>query len=192
METLKLADALEKEKAKIAQAARAGKIFICPTDTLYVIGCDASSQASVNTINHAKGEPAGKAFQLIVPSLEWVKANASVSEANFSLMKSMLPGPYTFILKSKRGGAAPRSVISEGGTIGICIPKHKFTDIIRELGMLFATTTLKEPWEEPVHSLEQVPEKMRAAADFAVDAGKIDGHPSRVFDLTGEETKILR
>jgi tRNA threonylcarbamoyl adenosine modification protein (Sua5/YciO/YrdC/YwlC family) len=192
MKIITLSDALGCEREEVASGIRAGRIFIYPTDTVYGIGCDAANESSVNRINAAKSRPPGKTFSFIAPSLEWIRKNTTVSEVNFGLMKAMLPGPYTFIIRVKRGGEVPKTVVSAEGTVGVRIPRHRFADFVRGLGVLFIATSVNVSGDEPATSLEAVPEKIKASADAAVDAGVLDDNPSRVFDCTTDNVKVLR
>jgi len=187
MKTVKLKKALKSEEVK--KAILEGKIFIYPTDTLYGIGCNAENAESVKKIIKAKGREEDKPFSVIVPSREWISGHTKISKENEKFIDVLFPGPYTIILKAKE--RIPY-VVSKEFSIGIRLPKHEFCDIIRSLNVLFVTTSVNISEEQPVFSVKDIPKQIKEIADYAIDAGRIEGRSSRVFDIRTNELKIAR
>lgn len=192
MRVIKLSQATGKSpvRKEVIEAMRKGDIFIYPTDTIYGIGCNAGEAESVRKIADAKGRDSGKQFSVIAPGKEWIWKNASLSAANKKLADSMLPGPYTIIVKAKPG--APRAVVSSEKSIGVRIPSHPISRIVGEAGIPFVTTSVNISGEEHICSVSDIPEKIKAVAGWVIDAGRICGLASRVFDLRTDDVKILR
>lgn len=192
MRVIKLSQATGKSpvRKEVIEAMRKGDIFIYPTDTIYGIGCDAGKAESVKMIADAKGRDSVKQFSVIAPGKEWIWKNASLSAMNRNLADSMLPGPYTFIVKAKPG--APRAVVSGEKSLGVRIPSHPISDIVEEAGTPFVTTSVNISGQEHACSVNEIPDKIKGIADWIIDAGKIGGLPSRVFDLRTDDVKILR
>ncbi|MBN2101966.1 MAG: threonylcarbamoyl-AMP synthase [Candidatus Aenigmarchaeota archaeon] len=190
MEIIRLSDALGSKKDYIIESVKAGKVFVYPTDTVYGIGCDANNSGSVSRIKNAKGRDPGKPMSVIAPSFDWIEENATGTKENLAFVKSLLPGPYTVILKATP--SAPKELVSLQKTIGIRIPLNKFTDLVRTTGIPFVTTSANLSGEEPIKKISELPEDIKALTDIAIDAGEIDGLPSRVFDLSGKEVNIVR
>jgi len=193
METIRFRDALNNPKIRsvLVNHIKAGKVFVYPTDTIYGIGCNAEIEACVEKIRQAKGRPSDKNFSVIAPGKSWIWKVADLSKINMSFADSLLPGPYTIIVKARHG--APESVVSaEQKTIGIRLPKCDFAGLIAEAGVPFVTTSVNLSGGEPITKVSDIPESMRYAIDFCIDAGKISGLPSRVFDLTTDDIKIRR
>lgn len=192
MRVIKLSQAVRKSpvRKELIEAMRKGEIFVYPTDTIYGIGCNAEKAESVRKIADAKGRESGKQFSVIAPGKEWIWKNASLSAANKKLADNMLPGPYTFIMKAKPG--APRAVVSSEKSMGVRIPTHQISKIVEDAGIPFVTTSVNVSGEEHACSVNEIPEKMKGIADWVIDAGKIGGLASRVFDLRTDDVKILR
>ena len=192
MNVVKLSEVIKKPdiRAEIIPVMRKGDIFVYPTDTIYGIGCNAEIAASVKKISDAKGRKEGKSFSVIAPGKEWIWANSIISEANKKFIDTIFPGPYTVVVKAGRN--APKSAISEEKTIGVRFPKHPFVDIISEAGVPFVTTSVNISGNEPAARIEDIPPDIEKIVDWVIDAGKITGHSSRIFDLTTDEIKILR
>lgn len=112
--------------AAIVQAAqhlRAGELVAFPTETVYGLGADASSDAAVAKIFAAKGRPADHPLIVHLASAAQVANYASAVPAFAQrLMDAFWPGPLTVILPRKPGVAAAAA----GGqdSIGLRCPAH--------------------------------------------------------------------
>lgn len=110
----------------IAEAARriqAGDLVGFPTETVYGLGADASSDAAVAGIFAAKGRPADHPLIVHVADAAQVSDYASsVPPFAERLTKAFWPGPLTVILPRKQGVAAAAA----GGqdSIGLRCPSH--------------------------------------------------------------------
>lgn len=167
-----------------------GYVFIYPTDTVYGLGCNAGIREGRERIANAKGrEGQDKPFSVIVPSFDWIYENCILPKVNAELIEQLLPGPYTIVLRTRL--RIPH-VVSKEGTIGIRIPRNRFTDFVRKQGILFITTSANLKGGEPVKNIKEVPGPIGEIADFAIDSGTLDNPDSRVFDFTKEKIEILR
>ena len=112
--------------AAIAQAARhlhAGQLVAFPTETVYGLGADASSDAAVAQIFAAKGRPADHPLIVHVASAAQVADYASsVPLFAHALITAFWPGPLTVILPRRPGVAAAAA----GGqdSVGLRCPAH--------------------------------------------------------------------
>ena len=110
----------------IAEAARriqAGALVGFPTETVYGLGADASSDQAVAGIFAAKGRPAEHPLIVHVAEAAQVPDYASSVPAFAArLMKAFWPGPLTVILPRREGIAAAAA----GGqdSIGLRCPAH--------------------------------------------------------------------
>ncbi|WP_431099452.1 L-threonylcarbamoyladenylate synthase [Polaromonas aquatica] len=110
----------------ILEAARriqAGGLVGFPTETVYGLGADASSDKAVAGIFEAKGRPSDHPLIVHVADAVQVEAYASsVPPFAARLMKAFWPGPLTVILPRKPGVAAAAA----GGqdSIGLRCPSH--------------------------------------------------------------------
>jgi L-threonylcarbamoyladenylate synthase len=110
----------------ILEAARriqAGGLVGFPTETVYGLGADASSDKAVAGIFDAKGRPSDHPLIVHVADAAHVAAYASsVPPFAARLMKAFWPGPLTLILPRKEGVAAAAA----GGqdSIGLRCPSH--------------------------------------------------------------------
>jgi L-threonylcarbamoyladenylate synthase len=109
--------------AACARSISAGELIAFPTETVYGLGADASSDSAVAKIFAAKGRPADHPLIVHVHSAQQVSHFASqVPDFAQQLIDAFWPGPLTVILPRKEGIATA----SAGGqaSIGLRCPSH--------------------------------------------------------------------
>jgi L-threonylcarbamoyladenylate synthase len=109
--------------AQCADLIQAGKLLAFPTETVYGLGADATSDAAVAQIFVAKGRPADHPLIVHVASADQVQVfAASVPAFAQKLMDAFWPGPLTIIVPRKDSVASA----SAGGqnSIGLRCPAH--------------------------------------------------------------------
>jgi len=180
---------------KIVELLQHGGVIIYPTDTVYGMGCDITKARAVERVARIKGiKPEKAKFAFICSDLSHLSDFARhVDNNTFKLMKSYLPGPYTFILSASN--QVPKSIKHHRKTVGIRIPANNIIlEIVRQLGNPILTTSLKE--EDQILEYPTDPELIYEEYGYLVDA-VIDGGyggmvPSTVIDCSGEEPVIIR
>lgn len=106
-----------------ARCIQAGDLVGFPTETVYGLGADASSDAAVAGVFAAKGRPADHPLIVHVAEAAQVKDyTSSVPPFAERLMQAFWPGPLTVILPRRAGVAAAAA----GGqdSIGLRCPSH--------------------------------------------------------------------
>lgn len=117
--------------AQIVSALRDGAIMLYPTDTVYAIGCDLMSKSAVQKVRHLKQMSNDKPLTFLCSSLSNIAEYAIVSNANYRTMKSLVPGPFTFILPATK--LVPKLVLNpKRKTTGIRVPDHGVSQTLIE------------------------------------------------------------
>jgi L-threonylcarbamoyladenylate synthase len=170
-----------------AEVLLAGGLVVYPTDTLYGIGCDATSEEAVSRIRKAKGRDAAKPLSIIVFDLAAVEALCVTSAKQRQILSELLPGPYTFILKLKTSMPC-----SPDGTIGIRVPEHIFMrQVSREIKRPIVSTSANLSGEKEPAEAGDIAREIAEAADLIIDGGKCKyAQGSTVIDLI--HSKVLR
>ncbi len=118
-----LAGSAPESLAQAARALRAGELVGLPTETVYGLGADASSDSAVAKVFAAKGRPSNHPLIVHVADATGVDYFAQgVPDFARQLIQTFWPGPLTLILKRKpEVGAA-----AAGGqdSIGLRCPAH--------------------------------------------------------------------
>ncbi|MFH1784945.1 MAG: L-threonylcarbamoyladenylate synthase [Candidatus Micrarchaeota archaeon] len=164
-----------------------GKILIYPTDTVYGIGCDATSEKAVAKVYKIKKIAKEKPLSVIVADMDMVKEYCKLNKEQEETIRKKLPGPYTFLLKKKKEIASSR-----GNKLGIRIPEDEFCIFLcKRFGKPIVTTSANITKQKPAHRLDEVDKKVLESSNLAVDGGETKyKRPSAIIDLV--EGKKIR
>ena len=119
---------LNPQPRLIKQAAdiiRSGGIIIYPTDTIYGLGCDINQPKAIEKICQLKNIDSRKAqFSFICKDLSHMSDyTKSIDTPLYRILKSHLPGPFTFILPASK--QVPKILQSKKSTIGLRVPDNE-------------------------------------------------------------------
>jgi tRNA threonylcarbamoyl adenosine modification protein (Sua5/YciO/YrdC/YwlC family) len=177
----------------IIQCLQSGGVIIYPTDTIYGLGCDIFQQKAIQRICRIKQvDPKKINFSFICYDLsDLSQYTKSISTPLYRILKTCLPGPYTFILPA--GKEVPKILKSKKNTVGIRVPDNLIArTIVKELGHPILSTTLPGNMVEEYTDPEIIYEKFKDLADIIVDGGIGGMVPSTVIDCTGPEPALIR
>lgn len=181
--------------SQIVAVLRDGGVVIYPTDTVYGMGCDITSQKAIERICKIKGiNPKKHNFSMICADLSNISEfTRIITKPVFKLMKKAFPGPFTFILDASN--QVPKILHSKKKTIGIRIPNHSIPLLlVKELGNPILTTSINDEDEVVEYSTdpELIFEKYENLVDVVIDGGYGQNVASTILDCTGHEIEILR
>jgi L-threonylcarbamoyladenylate synthase len=174
-------------------AIRAGRLAIVPTDTVYGLATTPYREESVLTLYRAKGREGRQPTAVVAASLEALeRLLPELPEPSAAIARALLPGPYTLIVPNP-AERLPWLTGTRPDAIGVRVPavEGPARELLRRVGALVATSANLPGGPDP-HTLADVPEQLRAAADALLDGGPLPGTPSTVIDLTGAEPVVLR
>lgn len=170
-----------------------GGVIVYPTDTIYGLGCDISQHKAVERICRIKQvDPAKAQLSFICYDLsDLSNYTKSISTPLYRLLKTLLPGPYTFILPASK--LVPKILKSRKDTIGLRIPDNTIArSLVKELGHPILSSSLPGDLVEEYTDPEIIQEKFGALVDIVVDGGIGGVLPSTVIDCTGDEPVLIR
>lgn len=177
----------------IAESLRNGGVIIYPTDTIYGLGCDIYQPRAIERICRIKNVNPQKAqLSFICYDLsDLSKYTKSISTPLYRLLKSHLPGPYTFILPASK--EVPKILQSKKSTIGLRIPDNEIAcAITKELGHPILSVSLPGEMVEEYTDPELIYENFKNLVDIVVDGGVGGMIPSTVIDCTKDEYEVIR
>ena len=171
-----------------------GGLIIYPSDTVYALGCDIYNVKAMEKLARLKNTTLEKAqFSIICNNLSHLSEfTRPIETSTFRLLKSKIPGPFTFILNANKN--LPLSYKGKK-TVGIRVPDHPIPQLIVEkLGHPIASTSIKDDDEVIEYSTdsELIAEKYDHLVDIVIDSGYGDNVASTIVDLTSGEPEILR
>ena len=185
----------QRQILKVVEILREGGVIIYPTDTVYGLGCDISKARAVERIARIRGVRLEKAnFSFICHDLSHLSLyTRHISNPTFKLMKSYLPGPFTFILSASNN--VPKVFKNKKKTVGIRIPDNNIPlEIVKELGNPILTTSIHD-YDDVIDyttDAELIYENMGHLVDLVIDGGYGNNVPSTVVDCTVEPPVVLR
>ncbi len=185
----------QRQVRQVADVLREGGVIIYPTDTVYGLGCDIFKPRAVERIARIKGLKPEKAnFSFIVPDFSNLSDyTRPIGNRIFKLMKSHLPGPFTFILPAS--SKVPGIMENRKKTVGIRIPDNNIIlEIARELGHPILTTSVHDSDKIVVYTTdpEIIYENFKDQIDLMIDGGYGGNVPSTIVDCTGDEPLVVR
>jgi tRNA threonylcarbamoyl adenosine modification protein (Sua5/YciO/YrdC/YwlC family) len=170
-----------------------GGVIVYPTDSAYALGCHIGDKAAMERIRRIRNLESKHDFTLVCRDLSEIALYAKVGKADYRLMKSLTPGPYTFILKATR--EVPRRLQNpKRRTIGLRVPDHPIASLILEtLGEPVMSSTLILPGDElPMVDPEDMFERLKHQVDLVIDGGFCGIEPTTVVDLVEDEPVVVR
>lgn len=178
----------------VVDILRQGGVIIYPTDTIYGLGCDIYNVQAIERICRIKNiDPKKAQFSFICADLSHLSEfTKSINTPIFRILKSSLPGPYTFILEANK--QVPKLLKSKKDTVGIRVPDHLITqEIVKELGHPIMSVSLPmegdiEYYTDPdiIHDL------FSSQVDVVIDGGPGNITPSTVIDCTSGAPELIR
>jgi tRNA threonylcarbamoyl adenosine modification protein (Sua5/YciO/YrdC/YwlC family) len=179
----------------VVDCLKGGGIVIFPTDTIYALGCDIYKTRAIERVAQIKGTKREKAnFSFLCYDLSQLSDfTKPINNDVFKLMKSSLPGPFTFILNANNN--VPKLFQSKKKTLGIRVPDNNIiSEIIHELGNPITSTSIHDEDDiiEYTTDPELIHEKFQDKVDIVIDGGYGDNEPSTIIDCTGDDIEIIR
>ena len=106
----------EPRKIKRAvDALEAGEVIGYPTDTVYGLGCDLFNKKAIDRLYQIKEMDRSQQLAFICPDLGDIARYAIVENAQYRILRRLLPGPYCFILEATREVPAHRAEQAQDG-----------------------------------------------------------------------------
>ena len=184
---------MSSEVRRAAQILRAGGLVAFPTETVYGLGADASSEKAVSRLYAVKRRPPGHPvivhFQDAEKAFAWAR---EVPEAAKKLAQEFWPGPLTLILK--RSARAKDFVTGGQDSVGLRAPAHP---VARELLSLFggalAAPSANRFGRVSPTTAAHVREDLGSDVELVLEGGPSEvGIESTIVDLSGEGAVLLR
>jgi len=175
-----------------ADAVRAGRLVVVPTDTVYGIGADAFDAAAVAALLEAKGRGREMPPPVLVPSPRTVDGLATaVPEYARRLVDRYWPGALTLVLRAQ--ASLMWDLGETNGTVAVRMPDHPLAlQLLAETGPM-AVTSANRHGEPPARTVIEAATQLGPSVTVYLDGGRSsDGEASTILDCTGDVPIVLR
>jgi tRNA threonylcarbamoyl adenosine modification protein (Sua5/YciO/YrdC/YwlC family) len=176
---------------RVVEILKQGGVIGYPTDTIYGVGCDLFNQEAIRKVYRLKKMDGKKPLSFICSDLKDISRYAYVSNYAYKMMKRLLPGPYTFVLKATK--LVPKIAMTKQNSVGIRIPDNKIClSLVRELGHPIISTSVYRPDEGLYNDPAEIEERFGKQIDLVIDGGVIVAEHSSIIDLADDVPKVIR
>jgi L-threonylcarbamoyladenylate synthase len=180
--------------AEAAEALRAGGLVAMPTETVYGLAADATSERAVAAIYAAKERPAINPLIAHVLSLEAAREHALFAPEAERLARAFWPGPLTLVLP-----VAPTcriSLLARAGldTVALRVPSHETARaLIEAAGVPLAAPSANRSGRVSPTTAAHVAADLDGRIDWILDGGPCRfGLESTIIEVVRDRIILLR
>jgi len=178
---------------RAAAVLKDGGVIVYPTDSTYALGCQLANKEALERIRALRRVDESHEFSLVCRDLSQIANYAKVDNRAYRLIRSLTPGPYTFILKATH--EAPRRLQDpKKRSVGIRVPANRIAaDLLDIVGEPIVSSTLQLPGDElPLTDPEEFKDVIDKRVDVILDGGACGVEPTTVLDLSGGDVRLVR
>ena len=178
---------------RAVEIIREGGVIVYPTDSGYALGCHIGDKHAIERIRAIRKLDDKHHFTLVCRDLSELSVYAKVSNVAYRLIKSLTPGPYTFLLLATR--EVPRRLQHpKRKTIGLRVPDNVIAQhLLEALGEPMMSTTLIMPGDDmPLTDPYDIRQTLEHSVDLVIDGGYCGIEQTTVVDLVSDEPEIVR
>ena len=171
----------------------AGGVIAYPTDSSYALGCHLGDKKALERMRRIRRIDEKHNLTLVCSDLSEISTYAKINNSDYRLLKSLTPGPYTFILNATH--EVPRRLMHpKRRTIGIRVVDHAVVRaLLDELEQPLMSTTCILPGESmPLTEADEIRDALDRQLDLIIDSGHCGIEPTTVIDLTGDAPRLVR
>jgi len=179
--------------ARSAEIIKKGGIIVLPTDSSYALACQIGDKKALDGIRRLRKLDDKHNFTLVCKDLSQISNFAKIGNDSYRLIKSLTPGPFTFILKATR--EVPRRLQHpKRKTVGIRVPDNTIAQSIIETirQPLFSTTLILPGDTTSIVDPVDIRDRIEHEVDLIVDGGFVGYEPTTIILLTENTPEIVR
>jgi tRNA threonylcarbamoyl adenosine modification protein (Sua5/YciO/YrdC/YwlC family) len=170
-----------------------GGVIVYPTDSSYALGCQIGEKSAMERVRQIRRVDEKHNLTLVCRDLSEIATYARIDNQAFRLLKSLTPGPYTFIYEATK--QVPRRLLHpKRKAIGIRVPDNAICRaLLAELDQPILSTTLILPGEDlPLTDPYEMRDLLDRQVDLVIDGGFCGLEPTTVVDMTESPPQVAR
>lgn len=180
--------------AAAAEALRAGALVGLPTETVYGLAADATSDAAVARIYAAKGRPSFNPLIVHVPDLPAAEEIGILTDDAVRLAARFWPGGLTLVVPVRPGSGIGDAVRAGLDTVALRAPGHGVAQaVLRATARPLAAPSANRSGHVSATTARHVADDLGAAVALILDDGPSPGGlESSIVGLSGPDPVLLR
>ncbi|MBL8587744.1 MAG: threonylcarbamoyl-AMP synthase [Methylobacteriaceae bacterium] len=180
--------------ARAAELLRAGGLVAFPTETVYGLGADATSDAAVARIYAAKQRPRFNPLIAHVPGLAEAEAEGVFDAPARALAEAFWPGPLTLVVPRRRDGRVGELARAGLDSVGLRAPAHPVAQaLLRAVGRPVAAPSANRSGRVSPTLAVHVAADLGGRVDMILDGGPTEvGVESTIVACLGGAPALLR
>ncbi len=179
--------------AQAVEALKSGSLLAYPTDSGYALGWNMDHREAQERVIRLRGLDFRHNFTVVCRTLGEIGTYARMHDTAFRLIRSLTPGPYTFILPAT--AQLPRRLHqAKKRSVGVRIPEHPVAlALVAAFGEPVLSSSLILPNEDMAGwEVEDLYQCVERDVDCFLDSGFCDIEPTTVIDLLGDTPQLMR
>lgn len=182
-----------KEINKTLRFLEQDKTILYPTDTVWGIGCDATSVNAVKKVFKLKNRAESKSLIVLVSSINMLKKYVSVPKIALDILnKAQKP---TTIIYNNPKGIAENIINKEDNTLAIRIVQDDFCrKLIKRFGKPIVSTSANKSGKPTPNSFSEIDNAILTRVDYVVNLHqeKITTKSSTILKIEGDNVITIR
>ena len=180
----------KNEINELANILKKDGVISVPTDTVYGLCARINSIKAYNNLVVAKSRPINKPFPIMCADEEQIKSIAIVDEKVEKIIRKLMPGPITLILKKKLN--LPEYINNGGSTIAVRMASSKILeDLIQKTGSPIFMTSANQSGKNVCTNLDEI-EKACPTLEGMLEGDVSFSKASTIVDCVSKPIKVLR
>jgi L-threonylcarbamoyladenylate synthase len=179
---------------RAARLLREGRLVAFPTETVYGLGADATSDAAVASVFAAKGRPHFNPLISHVADVDAARRLGVFDRRAEDVAGAFWPGPLTLVLQ--RAAGCPVSLLATAGldTIALRVPAHAVAHrLLAAAALPIVAPSANRSGRVSPTAAAHVAAELGEAVAMILDGGPCEiGVESTVLDLSGASPALLR
>jgi L-threonylcarbamoyladenylate synthase len=182
---------MSTEIHKALEVLKAKQILLYPTDTVWGIGCDATSVEAVNKVFKIKNRSESKSLIILVDSIEMLQQYIPKISKNIISLINSSTKPTTIIYNNPTGLA--KNVVANDDTVAIRIPENEFCkQLISSFGKPIVSTSANVSGNATPKSFKEIEQAILDSVDYIVNLQReVVNDKSSTILKVGENGEII-
>ena len=178
--------------AEAADAARAGRLIVLPTDTIYGIGTRPDDPAATDRLFDAKARPRDLELPILAATAAEARTLARFDARADRLAGACWPGALTLVLP-RTGASTGWELGGDPATVGVRVPHHPLALAVLAATGPLAVTSANRSGAPPARTCDELQAAFGDAVEvYLCQDEPLEGMASSVVDLAHGPARLLR